>query len=297
MQAIARQRSRSPAATCRYSKSKLPEVKTWVLVIADTNPKKRSWKNAVPGLISKVTQSHSISHSQLDTRVNVLIPNLLGLRYGFTGPRYAELRDLKLSDIRVYTGHDSTKLKDALVKAVQEAAKKRVSNNEEEILPRKSIEETTPQMSLPSCVHSGSCTSEKNAPDELNSKAHEQVETPILSKPRELSSEEADSMEALSNWREGERIVELDIAANASAVSSPFASSQGLHSRNSVHRDTTRENIDMFFTASPSSPHTTCSEKKSTVLTADGKGYNTGEYCCAFQWGRCGYFAAKSGRI
>jgi len=244
MQVASCHRSRSPAGTGRYSKSRLPEVKTWVLVIAETNPKKRLWKNAIPGLVSKVTQSHSIDNSQLDTRVNVLIPNLFGLRYGFTGPRYAELRDLKLSDIRVYKGHDSAKLKDALVKAVQEAARKRISVRASESMPKKELDETLELPALRSFAGEGIGASEK-ASDELGHKANELVQPSHLQDSRNLF---------MSQCSEERHVAESAMGDSAqvcfsslSAEASP--SQKRLQSPRPVERDTTQGNIDALFTA------------------------------------------------
>mmetsp|Transcript_32894 Transcript_32894/g.60424 ORF Transcript_32894/g.60424 Transcript_32894/m.60424 type:complete len:415 (+) Transcript_32894:55-1299(+) len=254
MQAASRHRSRSPA-TSRHSKSKLPALKTWVLVIAETSPKKRCWKNAVPGLVSKVSQGLS------DTRVNVLIPNLLGLRYGFTGPRYAELKDLKLSDIRVYKGHDSTTLKDALVKAVQEAAKRRVSVGEDERLPKAAGATSQQKDAL-----SGNGSSETTLTEEMNDDAPEVAEPSSLRGSLNLATDDASSMGPLSQavsaehestqpqCPEEQQVAQSCMAAPVSFSSlSPPASplAKSWQSPASFQRDTTQENINAFFNAPP----------------------------------------------
>lgn len=204
-------------------------MKTWVLVIAETNPKKRLWKNAVPALISGVTHCHSISNSQPDTRVNVLIPNLFGLRYGFTGPRYAELRDLKLSDIRVYTGTDCTKLKDALVKAVQEVARKRSSEQKDDT--EETIEGSALRLGLG-----------RANPEELRLNSCQLAETTFQDNSSAILPETM--LQAPTT-----HTLEDACAPALSSLSSPLREC----SASRPERDTTQENIDALFNDPPSS--------------------------------------------
>jgi len=125
-------RSRSPLA--KFSKHELPKLKTWVLVMAG----KRRWSNAVPALVSKVTNCKTLD-SKAETRVTVLVPNLLTLQCNFNGSPYRELQDLKLQEVKPYHGNDHTQLKDALLEGIRKTALERSARDEQRQDQRKEL--------------------------------------------------------------------------------------------------------------------------------------------------------------
>jgi len=121
-------RSRSPPAS--FTQVRTPKLKTWVLV-RTSDPKRRrtgrKWSDATAALVSKV----SFGLTPEDMRVSVILPNVLTLRCGFGGTGFTELTCLPLSDVRPYCGSDLPKLKQTLLKAVQEVSKARRAKHEE----------------------------------------------------------------------------------------------------------------------------------------------------------------------
>lgn len=96
----------------------LPAVKMWVLV---RPANVRLWKNAVPAMVSKVADTLN------GKRVNVVMPISLVLGCGFAGKPFHELKDLTLSDIRLYQGSVRERLAEALTQAVMQAAQARAT--------------------------------------------------------------------------------------------------------------------------------------------------------------------------
>jgi len=111
-------RSRSPPLLLsKFSKARLPDLKSWVLVRTSARGCVSRWRDAVPALVSAI---------DAETCVSVLVPNLLALRHDFRGGRaFRALSGLELSQIRPYQGSDQPMLKDALLRAVQEVAASR----------------------------------------------------------------------------------------------------------------------------------------------------------------------------
>eukprot|EP00927_Polykrikos_kofoidii_P023039 TRINITY_DN2133_c0_g1_i2.p1 TRINITY_DN2133_c0_g1~~TRINITY_DN2133_c0_g1_i2.p1 ORF type:complete len:371 (-),score=58.18 TRINITY_DN2133_c0_g1_i2:290-1402(-) len=121
-------RSRSPPQ--QVSRSKLPVLKAWVLV---RPPGARRWSDATPALVSKVTTSLQAT----DARITVLVPNLLCLKHAFGGRAFKEVHDLKTSEIKPYAGGEHAMLKEALLRAIRDAAVSRKPSGPPAVLDEK----------------------------------------------------------------------------------------------------------------------------------------------------------------
>lgn len=108
-------RSRSPKRAFQ------PQLKEWVL----TRVSSRLWRDAVPAMVSKVSEGESGVRT-----VCLAVPNLLALRHGFPSKMpFREINDVQLLDVRTYGGSDQPLLRSLLLRAIEKVVHERRSQS------------------------------------------------------------------------------------------------------------------------------------------------------------------------
>merc|ERR1719375_2810415 len=110
-------RSRTPPRGRQLTERQPPRLKQWVLVRTRCDHRWR-WANATPALVSGLSLGEDGQ-----TRVDVVVPNLLALRHGFGGRGFHELSNLPLSWVRPHVSGNLPQLKQQLLEAVRQVVR------------------------------------------------------------------------------------------------------------------------------------------------------------------------------